>query len=118
MAEMTVGRASGKGEGVLEITVQGPVTIAEAARFKEVLVEALGAADEVVVDLRGVTGMDLTSLQLLCAAHGSALAAQKSLTVAPAGNEVYVKVVEEAGFQCHVGCQREAKSCIWTGGKC
>jgi len=118
MAELTIERTSGTGDGTLELTIGGPLTIAEAARFQEALVEALGAAREVSLHLRGVTAMDLAALQLLCAAHGSAESAGKTLRVEAEGNGVYRKVVDDAGFQTHVGCQRDADSCVWTGGKC
>lgn len=117
MAETTIKRGSDDAGGS-RLTIRGPLTIAEAARFKDALLEALGAGDEVSLDIQEVTALDLSALQLICAAHGSAETAGKRFAVAPDASEVYRKVADEAGFQCHVGCQHNRKSCIWTGGKC
>src|SRR5689334_10374887 len=117
MSEMTITRSAVEAGAALEIRVAGPVTIAQAAAFKEALVQALEGAQEVCCDLSQVTEMDLAPLQLLCAAHGSASAQGKVFRVAEGDSEVYQKTVSEAGFQRHVGCLRDAaRSCIWVGG--
>ena len=97
----------------------GQVTVTQAAGFREALLEALGAAGELVVDLSGVTEIDLTGLQLLCAAHQSAQAAGKQFSVNDGGNRAYLDTVANAGFQRHVGCARDhSGTCIWLGGEC
>lgn len=118
MDEITMERRqSADGQGKEELVVSGSLTIAEAARFKEGLLASLQAAGELLVDLGGVTAIDITGLQLLCAAHGSAEQAGKGFRIKDSGDGVLGKAVAEAGFQRHVGCARDNKSsCIWVGG--
>jgi len=93
-------------------------TIAQASALREALIEALEAAKELLVDVSGVTGIDLTGLQLLCAAHQSAEQAGKRFEVIDNGNEVFRKTVADAGFRRHVGCACDiTRSCIWVGGE-
>ena len=119
MADMSIERVeTAEGEGVLSLKVAGSVTIAGAADFREALLGALREANGVQVDLSTAEDFDLTALQLLCAAHGSAQAAGKSFGVIDGGNEVYQDTVTKAGFQRHIGCARDVSgTCIWLGGE-
>jgi anti-anti-sigma factor len=54
------------------LRVAGPLDIAHTAALRQALVEAsdgCGAGRSTVVDLAGVTAVDLCGLQLLCSAH-------------------------------------------------
>ena len=104
------------GRQTLKIT--GNATISEAFALREALIEALEATRDLGVDVTGVTGVDLTALQLLCAAHQSAEKAGKRFQVVDQGNEVFRRVVADAGFQRHVGCACDTtSSCIWVQGE-
>jgi ABC-type transporter Mla MlaB component len=118
--EMTVERRQDPGAPEKRgLKLSGSVTIGQAALFREALLDALGAAGELEVDLCGVTEIDLTGLQLLCAAHQSAQAAGKNFSVNDGGNRAYLDTVANAGFQRHVGCARDnSGTCIWLGGEC
>ena len=120
MDEMTLERRQDPAApGKQGLKVAGSVTIGQAAGFKEALWEALQAASELRVDLSGVTEIDLTGLQLLCATHQSAQASGKIMSVDDGGNRAYLDVVVNAGFQRHVGCTRDSSgTCIWVGGEC
>ncbi|HEY5513043.1 MAG TPA: STAS domain-containing protein [Geomonas sp.] len=120
MDEMTMERwQDPEAPGKQGLKLSGSVTIGEASRFKEALLDALGAATELQVDLSGVTEIDLTGLQLLGATHQSALACGKRFSVDAGGNRAYLDAVVNAGFQRHVGCNRDKTcTCIWVGGKC
>jgi anti-anti-sigma regulatory factor len=116
MDDMTIERLEGEAQGKVGIKVSGSVTIAQAAQFKVALQEALHGADELQVDLSGATGIDLTALQLLCAAHQSCEQAGKKFGVV-GGDGLFRGVAAEAGFVRHVGCARDnTGSCIWVGG--
>ncbi|MCM0081350.1 STAS domain-containing protein [Geomonas sp. Red32] len=118
MDELTLKRIKHpKKDGIEELKVSGGLNIAEAARFREALIDALAAAPKTLqLNLNEVTEMDLTGLQLLCSAHHSALSAGKSFKIVDQ-NEVYIRVASEAGFERHVGCPRDNNSsCIWVGG--
>ncbi|HJV34815.1 STAS domain-containing protein [Geomonas sp.] len=105
------------GKGGVELKVSGRLTVEGAAEFKDALREALAETAELVVDLTGLTEMDLSGLQLLCAAHGSAEVAGKSFRLVEGDNEVLRMIAAEAGFQRQAGCPQDvSKSCIWVRG--
>jgi anti-anti-sigma factor len=54
------------------IRLEGEVTIATAPELKSLLTEALGSAKELRIDLERANEMDITALQLLCAAEREA----------------------------------------------
>ncbi|OGU04556.1 MAG: sulfate transporter [Geobacteraceae bacterium GWC2_58_44] len=119
MDEITIKRSQDPevpGRQILHVA--GTATIGEAFLLREALMEALEAVGDLRVDLSGVTGIDITGLQLLCAAHQSAEKSGKHFEVHDNGNEVFRKVVADAGFQRHVGCACDiTSSCIWVGGE-
>ncbi|QXE91518.1 STAS domain-containing protein [Geomonas subterranea] len=105
-------------QGTEILKVSGGVGICEAGEFREALLLALEAAPEVRVDVTGLTGIDLTGLQLLCSAHQSAVRRGKNLHIFDGGNATFRDTATGAGFQRHTGCpQDRACSCIWVGGE-
>ena len=105
--------------GKKRLKLTGSMTIGQAAELKDVLVAALQEANELRVDVSGVTEIDLTGLQLLGASHRSSLARGKHFSVEADGNRNYLDAVVSAGFRRHSGCARDTNgSCIWTGGTC
>jgi anti-anti-sigma regulatory factor len=104
--------------GRVTLKVRGNASISEAFALREALLEALQGGGELLVDLRALEAIDLTGLQLLCAAHRSAEQAGTKFEVIDEGNEVFRRVVADAGFQRHVGCACDTtSSCIWVGGE-
>jgi anti-anti-sigma regulatory factor len=118
MDEMTIECSQDPGEpGRQRLKVCGRLTIGGASGLKDALLEALGAGEELQVDLRGVTQIDLSALQLLCAAHQSAGKGGKRFFIINDGNEVFSSTVSDAGFRRQVGCSHDTSlSCIWVGG--
>jgi anti-anti-sigma regulatory factor len=117
MDDITIETSQDDAQGGRTVTVSGRATIEQAFTFREALLESLQAAKEVRVDVSGLTGVDLTGLQLLCAAHQSAEKAGKRFLVSDGGNETFLGVVADAGFQRHVGCACDtSSSCIWVRG--
>lgn len=105
-------------EGKQVLKVSGGVTIRDAHGFHDALVAALEDTKELQVDLSGITGIDLTGLQLICSAHHSALREGKWLYVTDGGNMTLRDSALGAGFQRHTGCVRDNSfSCIWVGGE-
>jgi anti-anti-sigma regulatory factor len=119
MDDMTVERwQDPEAPGRHGVTLTGSMTIGQAAELKEILAAVLGEASEVVVDVSGVTEIDLTGLQLLGASHRSALARDKRLVVKDGANQVYQAAVASAGFQRRVGCPFDKNgTCLWVGGE-
>jgi len=116
MEEMTIERsqdARDPQKSTLKVT--GKLTIEQASRFKEVLVAALAQAGDLTLDVTGVTALDLSALQLFCSGHRTAVLQGKRLTVAHTGSGVFDQVKSDAGFQRHIGCDKDdTNSCLWV----
>lgn len=103
--------------GTLVLKVGGELTIPYAGEFRGALLDAFDAAGRVVVSLEGVSGADITGLQLLCAAHRTACAREKEFRVEGLTSPVVAAAAGLAGFPRHVGCAVDVgKTCIWIGG--
>ena len=109
MDEMTVERGQDpEAPGATLLKLSGSVTIGQAAGLKEALLEALGGARELRLDLARVTEIDLTGLQLLCATQLSAFGLGKQFDINDGGNGVYLDAVCNAGLRRHAGLVRDA----------
>jgi anti-anti-sigma regulatory factor len=119
MEDMTVERWQDPEQpGRYGVTLTGSMTIGQAAELKEILAAALSEGSEVLVDVSGVTEIDMTGLQLLGASHRSALARDKRFVVEAGKNQVYREAVSSAGFQRHSGCPNDKNgTCLWVGGE-
>ncbi|MBF0369313.1 MAG: STAS domain-containing protein [Magnetococcales bacterium] len=110
MIEFTLDNADGNGT----LTLSGDITIQVATELKENLMKALD--DEVkhlILSLDQVSALDLTGLQLICAAQRSVKNAGKSFTLAGAVPDAVRQAVVESGY---VGCGgAEDNSKLWTG---
>ncbi len=95
--------------------INGICGIEEAARVRTILVESLSKADKAVLDLSKATDADLSFLQLLCAAHKSAVRRGKTLTIADTVPEDIRQRVREAGMTGNKSCGSDlSKSCLWA----
>lgn len=98
------------------VRLEGELTIQDAVALRDTLMEAFEAADGVRVNTEMVEAIDLSCLQLLCSAHRTALALNKSFFIEACAAPV-VKASEDAGFARHTGCSIDIRqSCIWSGG--
>jgi anti-anti-sigma factor len=80
------------------VRLQGEIDIRSAAEFKQVLVDALAFPVGFEVDLGGATAVDITGLQLLCAAHREAGKRGVGMTLAGPLPERIAAIAREAGF--------------------
>jgi len=88
--------------GVLSVT--GDMTIQCAATVKEAAASALRDVKTLVVDIDGVTGVDLTFLQILCSLKHTAERDGKKVSIKASCPEIFKRVVEEAGFAYYLKC--------------
>jgi anti-anti-sigma regulatory factor len=101
-------------DGVLKL--QGRCTIEQANELKEVLLRKIGEGEHVSVNLEQVSEIDLTLLQLLCAAHGTSLKLKKQFALDGPLPEIFVRAVRESGYCRATGCRRDTSgSCLWKG---
>ncbi|MFZ5452541.1 MAG: STAS domain-containing protein [Thermodesulfobacteriota bacterium] len=95
----------------------GDLTIDNAQELHKALAAALDSAAAISVSFEEVTTVDLSFVQLLCAAHRSAVRADKILKLADPRPEVLKEAVRETGFVRERGCVLDVQnSCIWKEG--
>lgn len=97
-----------------ELVVSGAVTVARVGELKKVLIDAIGQARLIQIDLGRVEQIDIAGLQLFCAAHRLAGANGKQLSITTVGDAV-LQLVRNAGFAhalvCDQGCH---SACLWV----
>jgi len=55
--------------GVQILHAEGDLSLSTAGQMKSALLELVNIGEPAVIDLAGITGIDLSGLQLLCSAH-------------------------------------------------
>ncbi len=99
------------------ITLTGNWTIERAPELKELLMGAAQMAEDVVIDVHRMEEVDLSCLQLLCAAHRTFAKRGGRLVLHENRSEIFEKAVRDAGYHSDVGCgQNCMESCLWKGG--
>jgi anti-anti-sigma regulatory factor len=99
------------------VVLEGDLTVGRVLELKELLLGALGAGDRVVVDVERAGSVDLSCLQLLCAAHRMAMRMNKQLALGGKYSETFKRTVREAGCGRSQGCHGDPlRECLWVGG--
>lgn len=90
------------------------VTIDSIGTLHALLTSAEANAGELVIDLAATSVVDVTCLQLLCAAHHGASKAGRKLRLENIGPNVQ-DTLRQLGFIRHVGCNDDSTgSCLWV----
>ncbi|AJE02931.1 STAS domain-containing protein [Geobacter pickeringii] len=117
MDGLTIERSEEAGGAALVLKLSGDMTIPWAGELRQTLLDAFDAAATVAVDVRQVASVDLSGLQLLCAAHRTSCVRGRAFRLTGERDGAFAEAVVLAGFPRHVGCARDVgKTCIWTGG--
>lgn len=118
MEELTINHSeTGNGGGSRTVVIRGALTIESASEFKTAILKAFTGAEEVRLQFDSVSDADLTALQILCAAHRSALRKNLKIGICGEGSEKLLMLAREAGFSTQAGClDISGASCIWRGG--
>ena len=96
------------------IALEGDLGLRDATRLSEQFRDAIAKHSEVVMTSKGLTGIDISVLQLLVSARKTALAAGKSLTLeAPPGGALR-NILVKAGFLAADGTALAADGDFWT----
>lgn len=104
--------------GARRLIVSGAMTILHGQELRSALLSAMAEACGVVLDLSGVTEVDVSGLQCLCAAHRTAISQQKFFSVCREGNQRIAAMASAAGYSRHTGCvQDSGHSCVWAEGE-
>ena len=100
------------------LTLTGDLTIEKARELHQKLLTALEQTQNLTIKFEGVTRVDLAFLQLLGAAHRTALKTDKFFRVEQDPSENLCRQIEEAGFRRDQGCTLDCQgSCLWKRGK-
>jgi anti-anti-sigma regulatory factor len=99
------------------VTIEGALTIQQSAAFKEILIKAMTEVDSIEIQCDEVTDVDLSCMQLLCAAHKTSMRMHKKLRIAGDRSDFLAKMVKDAGFPQLMQCKNTADSdyCLLTG---
>jgi len=85
------------------IHLKGPLTVPYADSIHASLLEALGAAEAVTVDLSAATSIDVSFLQILIAANKTATRSSKVLKVASSGSGILENEAARCGLLDPIG---------------
>lgn len=95
------------------VTIEGALTLPYISELRDALLRSVRSADDIVIDLREVTDLDVSGLQVMCAAHKSAIRLGKrlSLAVPPAA---VMDLAGSAGYARQASCISGADGrCLW-----
>jgi ABC-type transporter Mla MlaB component len=96
------------------LILNGELCIQDADEFRTLLMESIGAADTITMNVASVTEIDLSCLQLLCAAHRTAIRQNKSLELDRQWPESCTQVIEHSGYARNIGCSHDKNGgCMW-----
>jgi anti-anti-sigma regulatory factor len=97
------------------LTLSGELTVQNAAAVQAIFIRSLESSLDLTVNLKDVTELDLSFLQLLCSLHRTSTDLKKNLTLSGNGPEVFRDVVKSAGFLRRTDCGLDCnKNCLWA----
>lgn len=100
-------------EETAKLFISGAMTIEDAANLKTTIAGIVADSALIEIDLSATGTTDLSCLQVLCAAHRSAVLAGKKLVLRNAPEDLRT-CLEDAGFPRQTGClQQDGETCLW-----
>ncbi len=100
-------------EGYLSLV--GNLTMAEVQETQKVLLEAIEQVDTLYLDLKEIESVDVSFVQLLCAAHRECFLSEKDIFLQGGVSDIMEKLLASAGYSKQCGCYSAAKkSCLWS----
>lgn len=96
------------------LILKDDLTIDRIRDIHEIMCQSLSAVESLVIDIQDAAQIDLTFLQLLCSAHRTATASNKSIVLSGQINPVMEKAVEDHCFARGKGCGLDkTNTCLW-----
>ncbi len=100
------------------LVLEGDVDISIAADIKTRIMDVMNETDSLTVDLGGVERLDISCVQLLCAANRSFEKKSKRLNVITGkGDSLCRTLLGSSGYDAHDGCpEKKCRACLWKKG--
>jgi anti-anti-sigma regulatory factor len=96
------------------LRLSGELLIDYAAQLRSILIDSLREADRVEIDLSSVTAVDISCLQLFCAAHKTSVRMNRSLRFLGVRSVVLRQTARQAGWLRSSGCVPDKSTkCVW-----
>lgn len=103
-----------RADSTAELALLGDVTIEDVAVLRDALLEQYSMVDELIVNMSGVSQIDLTCLQLFCSYHLAAIKGGKTISLLNISGPTRSALVS-LGFIRHVGCRNDSNhNCLWV----
>jgi hypothetical protein len=117
MSEYTIDKKANT-DGSITIILGGSLSIETSGELHKILAESLDESPQVVLNLRALESIDMTSMQMICAGCKTAAKMGRGFDCEPDSMPVCM-----ASFGSSIGgpqglpcSQNDNKSCIWYGG--
>ena len=96
------------------IEFSGSLTVARAVEVREALLQAMAPGEDVEVVIGDIAAVDLTFLQILCAAHRAAVERGRQVCLAKDLPALLQQTIDISGFARHESCPRGGSApCLW-----
>lgn len=100
--------------GKRKLTFSGDLTLLQVAQMRETLRQELESTEALEVVFSEVENVDLSLIQVLCAAHRSARKAGKEISLPGTLPDAFVRLIDDGGFHGHIGCALGGRvACVW-----
>ncbi len=99
--------------------LSGALMIDYATRLRSILSDSLKSADRIEIEVSSVTGIDVSCLQLFCAAHRTSVRMNRPLRILDDRSAVFRQTARHAGWLRPAGCTPgKGAGCLWAEGVC
>ncbi|MCX5804820.1 MAG: STAS domain-containing protein [Proteobacteria bacterium] len=100
------------------LALSGDLTVSNAELFKTALADAMKNTDNLVLNLTGIIGADVSCLQIICSAHKKAINSNQSIKIDDNPSIIFKDALRDSGFLRQKGCLLDVQErCLLTGKK-
>lgn len=98
------------------LSLEGELTMPHACDIRKVILEAIDKVDSLRLDIHSTRSVDVSFLQLLCAAHRECFFSGKQISLDGGAGTAMESLLEMAGYARRHGCPdvQAKKSCLWA----
>ena len=89
------------------LVFSGDLTLPTATEVKKNVMKVLASSTVVQVSFKEVSDVDLSFVQIICAAHRSAVTDGKKIEFPVKWPEAFINLTKESGLDGHVGCSND-----------